>query len=123
MHHQRDSRIPWERLASRCLLVLFAALFVVPARGLAAIPAAEREALETLYLSTSGSHWFRKDGWMGPPGSECSPSGWYGLQCDATGTHVVSLTLSNNGLAGILPAQVADLSHLTTLRLNTNALQ
>ena len=98
-------------------LTLMALLAALPLRG--AIPASERNALLLLYASTGGNNWRDRSNWLGEPGSECS---WYGVECDDGGAHVISLSLSENNLAGPLPAELADLPHLRYLRLEFNLL-
>jgi hypothetical protein len=98
--------------------VLLGVLLVVPFAQ-ADIPAAEREALIALYDSTGGASWENNDNWLGPPGSENT---WYGVTTDAGNTTVKEISLYNNNLVGILPAQLAQLSNLEFLTLDRNQL-
>ena len=106
------------RIASIALPAL-CGLLALALPGLAAVPAAERSALIALYNSTGGPHWVVRAGWLGSPGSECS---WSGVTCDATNVTVVRLFLSDNGLAGSLPAGVGNLPNLQSLEAEGNAL-
>ncbi len=105
-------------LRSRFVPALTLAVLAVAPAVRAAIPAAERQALLDLYASTHGSAWTRRSGWEGAAGTECS---WYGVQCDAGGAHVLSLSLDSNNLAGTLPA-IAPLSSLQYCILSNNHL-
>ncbi|MBN2432377.1 MAG: leucine-rich repeat domain-containing protein [Acidobacteria bacterium] len=78
------------------------------------IPATERQALESLYLSTSGAEWRDNDRWLEAPGTECR---WYGVECDFDGQHVIGLNLNDNRLQGAIPAEIVQLDHLTSLDL------
>jgi len=89
------------------MLVLLFLSFVGSAR--AAIPASERMALMSLYQSTNGDSWSRKDNWNGPPGTECT---WFGVGCDTSSSTVVWIDLEFNGLTGTL----SDLSGLVNLQ-------
>jgi Leucine-rich repeat (LRR) protein len=66
----------------------------------AGIPPAEHDALVSLYISTNGGAWVTKTNWTDPGASECS---WYGIQCDATLSHVIGISLDANNLTGTLP--------------------
>ena len=129
-------------LACCVLLLSVLAASATPATA-AAVPDTERQALVALYDQTGGLSWTRSDGWLGSIGTECS---WYGVQCDATGTHVIgldllgnrltgsippalgsmpelsSLELAFNQLSGVIPAEIAELAQLTVLHLNMNQL-
>jgi Leucine-rich repeat (LRR) protein len=91
-----------------------------PAPAVAAIPHSEREALIAIYNSMGGGGWGNETGWLDPPGSECS---WYGVSCDAAQTTVTGLDLSRNNLAGIIPAEVADLVSLQATDLSSRSLE
>ena len=76
----------------------------------------DRAALESLFEATDGPNWTRSDGWVaGGPLNE-----WYGVETDSIG-QVAAVNLSDNGLAGSLPATLADLEGLTSLRIDGNA--
>ena len=87
----------------------------------AAIPAGERQVLINLYNASNGGGWTQNSNWCasacpssGTPtfaasGSECN---WYGIGCDAGGSHVTAIGLSGNNLLGALP----DLSGLPNLQ-------
>lgn len=85
----------------------------------AAIPAAETTALRALYDATGGGNWTNKTGWLGAAGTECS---WFGVTCGNGNTTVVGLNLAGNNLVGTLPAELQNLTNLTTLHLGQNNL-
>ena len=72
-------------------------------------------ALRLLYESTDGTAWHESAGWSGDGAVE----DWHGVTADSLG-RVTILDLSNNGLAGRLPAGVANLAQLTELRVAGN---
>ncbi len=84
--------------------------------GVAQVPLAECQALEALYASTNGAQWYDKAGWS----TTNTPCSWYGVTCQAG--HISQLDLSDNNLAGPLPAQLSSLSQLRVLNLKRNAL-
>lgn len=84
--------------------------------GVAQVPLAECQALEALYASTNGAQWYDKGGWA----TTNTPCSWYGVTCQAG--HVSQLDLSDNNLAGPLPAQLSNLAQLRVLNLKRNAL-
>ena len=104
-------------LACSVLLLSALAAFATPAA--AAIPDTERQALVALYDQTGGPSWTTSNGWLGPMGTECS---WYGVQCDAAGTHVIGLNLLGNRLTGPIPSGLAAMSELSSLELAFNQL-
>lgn len=79
----------------------------------------ERYALSTLYYSTRGGSWTDNTNWL----TSASVCLWYnrrgGTACDDKG-YLTGLDLSNNGLEGPLPAEVAYLSKLVSLDLSLN---
>ena len=77
----------------------------------------ERNALMDLYNSTNGDNWEHKDNW----GSNKPLSEWYGVRTDSDG-RVLSISLSNNNLSGLLPESLGDLDRLEYLYLNSNNL-
>jgi Leucine-rich repeat (LRR) protein len=80
-----------------------------------------RIGLATLFFSTFGESWQESDGWL----SESHECDWYGIECspaDETG-RVVGISLSENGLNGTLPLDLALLSNsLVALDLSNNLL-
>jgi len=84
-----------------------------------AIPAAERDALEALYTSTSGDSWTNNDNWLS--GDPCT---WFGIQCEgsAPDERVTGIFLSSNGLAGSVPPELSGLAQLSSINLGENEL-
>ena len=80
------------------------------------IPLAECLALEALYNNTSGASWTNHTGWM----ATNTPCSWYGVSCN-TG-YVASLVLNSNGLNGLIPGQLSNLTHLVFIHLGENQL-
>lgn len=95
------------------------ALLLATAGSAGAVTTRERNALEALYVSTDGANWINNDNWLGPPGTECT---WLGVRCDVSGSQVLALGLTNNGLTGTLPPELGDLENLTSLSLRGNPL-
>jgi len=81
------------------------------------VPSWEREALMALYNATRGYNWSIKVGWNGAAGTECD---WYGVGCSYG--HVSRLILNDNSLSGSIPAELGNLTNLTSLYLNINSL-
>ncbi len=73
--------------------------------------------IKSLYEVTGGADWTHSDGWLG----ENAVSEWYGVQADSLG-RVTGLDLSDNGLEGRVPGNLAQLSRLIELRIGGNAL-
>ena len=108
---RRRSLMPW------LLTLPFCAALANSAQ--AAIPASERTVLMALYNNAGGADWTDLDGWLGASGTECS---WYGITCDQAQTHVTSIDLEANDLAGgPLPA-LAALTGIQTLDVGGNQL-
>lgn len=76
----------------------------------------ECEALVALYNSTHGTKWITKTNWL----ETNTPCSWYGIICNAG--HVAQLSLPENGLNGVIPVELGNLSELTLLRLTNNKL-
>ena len=72
-------------------------------------------ALRLLYESTDGTAWNESAGWS----DDGAVADWHGVTADSLG-RVTILDLSHNGLAGRLPSSVANLAHLTELRIPGN---
>ncbi len=83
------------------------------------VPILEREALLAFYNSTNGDNWIDNQGWLGPPGTECS---WSGVSCDPSGEHITAIWFRANQLSGTLPSEIGNLTHLDTLYLRENQL-
>ena len=74
----------------------------------------ERAALDALYGAAGGPGWTNAAGWPdGPPDSR------HGVRTDADG-RVTAIELSDNGLAGVLPVALGNLTLLRELRLDGN---
>jgi hypothetical protein len=84
----------------------------------AAIPQAERNVLVALYTQADGANWTHADAWNGDPGTECT---WYGIECDASESHITVIDLRNNGLTGTLP-DITRLTELVHFDVSGNAL-
>ena len=78
-------------------------------------PVAEREALIAFYRATDGPNWNRNDNWL----TNAPLDEWYGVRLDAVG-HVTTLSLRFNGVRGVIPPVLGDLSNLRALRLSGN---
>ena len=78
----------------------------------------QRFVMATLFLSTEGPTWRRKDGWLSDT-DECT---WYSStvsSCDDNGV-LRELDLRDNRMAGTLPVEVSWLHSLTRLDLREN---
>ena len=77
----------------------------------------DREALVALYDATGGASWTRNDYWKtaAPIGS------WFGVTTGTDG-RVLNLWLQSNQLSGPIPAQLGNLTSLTSLFLSYNQL-
>ncbi|KAL3903449.1 MAG: hypothetical protein SGILL_010441, partial [Bacillariaceae sp.] len=62
----------------------------------------QKYSLLTFFHASNGDGWVQKNGWKSQAAEECS---WHGVACDASG-NVVSLSLSNNRLIGVIPHDV-----------------
>ena len=80
--------------------------------------ASDEATLRNLFELTAGDEWAQSDGWAGSPALE----EWHGVRTDSLG-RVTALHLSDNGLSGALSADIADLSQLTELRIDGNAIE
>ena len=81
------------------------------------------ETLLRIYFATGFRDWTQDGGWASAGTTvSCSISNWQGVTTDASGL-VTALTLPGNNLTGPLPAQLADLTNLTTLDLSGNNLE
>ncbi len=74
-------------------------------------------ALAALYNATNGAGWQDKTNWLGS-----RPMGeWKGVRTNSLG-RVYDLTLSGNRLSGTIPAELGDLTFLSSLYLYSNQL-
>ena len=80
------------------------------------IKLAECKALLALYDSTNGPQWTVQTGWL----QTTTPCSWHGVSCYLG--YVNALILSENGLTGSLPQEMADLTNLESLNLGYNGL-
>jgi Leucine-rich repeat (LRR) protein len=78
------------------------------------IPPAEFDALVDLYHSTNGSNWTDHTNWL----TENTP--WFGVAID--NGHVTDIYLTENALAGAIPASIGNLTGLVNLFLGMNQL-
>ena len=80
-------------------------------------PLTDRDILLSLYWSTGGPSWTNVEGWL----THAPISTWYGVETDGDG-RVVALRLRYNNLAGLLPAELWQLTALQILELDRNSL-
>ena len=76
----------------------------------------ECQALMALYESTNGDFWDDNTGWL----ANQRPCSWYGVICEQG--YVVELQLYYNQLAGTLPSEIGNLTHLKSLYLDRSQL-
>ncbi|MBN2382412.1 hypothetical protein JXQ70_05970 [bacterium] len=100
------------------ILILCAGMFFV-SECMAAVPTSERDALIALYNSTDGDNWFYNTNWL--VGDPCE-NAWFGVTCDAAYTTIIELFLGYNDLSGTIPSELADLSNLYYLDMESNYL-
>ena len=74
------------------------------------VPDSERAALIALYEDTDGDNWSHSDNWLRPAGTE---SDWFGVTVE--NGHVVSISMTNSGMVGEIPSELADLPYLQIL--------
>ena len=79
--------------------------------------AADRAVLVTLYDTTDGANWVESSNWL----SDRPMGSWYGVTTDNSG-RVTELRLAENQLSGQIPAELGDLTNLSSLYLSTNRL-
>lgn len=79
--------------------------------------AMDRAALAALYEATDGQNWTNSDNWL----TDLPLGNWHGVGADDNG-RVSGLDLYSNGLKGVLPPELGDLSALQRLDLSGNDL-
>jgi len=79
----------------------------------------DKVALEAIYTSLGGPDWLNNEFWM-ENDLYCD---WYGVICDDDHERVIGLDFSENGLVGVLPAELFDLTELTQINLKKNKIQ
>ena len=99
------------------LLTLSADLPACPLAQQPAEPSVDRPALVALYHATGGSDWTISAGWL----TDAPVGRWHGISVNAD-NRVTEIDLRDNGLAGSIPPELGNLSHLQRLHLAGNAL-
>ena len=121
LHTILDERLGIKRIAMKLLTSTAVSLLLIgltmSGTAYSQVPSWEREALMALYNATRGYNWSIKVGWNGAAGTECD---WYGVGCSYG--HVSRLILNDNSLSGSIPAELGNLTNLTSLYLNINSL-
>ena len=77
----------------------------------------DRAVLVALYEATDGANWTNNTNWL----SDEPLNEWYGVTTDGNG-RVTHLELAENGLSGVLPSSLGNLTNLQGLRLHFNQL-
>ena len=77
----------------------------------------DREVLVALYLVTNGPNWKNNTNWL----TDKPLNSWYGITVDTNG-RVTVISLRDNQLAGEIPAELGNLTGLTSLVLYANQL-
>ena len=120
---------PGRRIVVSTCIVLLGIGSIMPAT--AAIPTTERDVLIALYQDANGNAWANNSNWcngscpttgtatFNTAGTECT---WFGVTCDASGTHVTGLALGGDNLTGMLPSDISPLSALTSFDVSSNVL-
>ena len=82
-----------------------------------ATPQVQLDALMVLYNATDGDNWDNSTNW----GVGIDARSWYGVSCDVDG-NVIGVSLSDNGIAGPIPAEFGNLHNIELLELWGNQL-
>lgn len=81
------------------------------------LPIPERRALQLLYEATGGGVWKDNTNWL----TDAPLDEWYGVELNDEG-QVIHLLLTDNGLIGTIPPEIASLPALEVLHLGLNDL-
>ena len=81
-------------------------------------PDIERLALAEFYAAAGGESWTDNSGWAG----DSLAGTWHGVTTNSADSLVRRLALSNNGLQGTLPSEIANLRKIEVLDLGNNSL-
>ena len=87
------------------------------AAALSLLPLPERRVLQAIYEAGGGALWKDNTNWL----TDAPLADWYGVHVNDDG-QVVHLLLTDNGLIGSIPPEIASLSHLESLHLGLNSL-
>ena len=85
--------------------------------SLVSIPLPERRVLQAIYEAGGGALWKDNTNWL----TDAPLEEWHGVRVDEDG-QVVHLLLTDNGLIGEIPPEIASLEHLESLHLGLNNL-
>ena len=77
----------------------------------------DRDALVALYNATNGANWTNNTNWL----SNRPLNEWHGISTDSNG-RVTHLDLHGNGLSGVMPPELGNLTNLQSLNLWDNQL-
>jgi gliding motility-associated-like protein len=98
------------------LFILFFTLILTISQSSAQVGVRDSLALVDLYNSTSGPQWKNSTNWL-----TTQPLGtWYGI--GVSGTQVISIRLSTNGLVGSLPGSLGNLTALQYMEMDADSL-
>jgi Leucine rich repeat N-terminal domain len=112
---------PILRRACTSFVAALLSLLALANAAFAAVPNSEYLLLRAIYDGTDGSRlWTRKNGWV--ENNSADVCTWYGVICNAAGTHVTEIDLSANFLNGTLPPTLVGFSELTRFRVPNNLL-
>ena len=85
--------------------------------SLVSLPLSERGVLQAIYKAGGGALWKDNTNWLG----DAPLADWYGVHLNDDG-QITHLLLTDNGLIGTIPPEIASLSHLESLHLGLNNL-